>query len=404
MTLQSGKMYRPSDIAVDITGNCAFVVETFNHRISKWNYTPGATPPANFVFTLDAGQVTSITVTNGGTGYTVGDQVDISAPTLNIANPVNATAEVGTETAGVIDTVTVTEAGNGYDPNNLPTVTATTGGSGAILAAVVSTPWGSNGDGTTGKPGPIQSTTDDNFYRPTGIVLNGDELVVTDTFHNRLKRIKVSDGSVLGTVGTGGTGTGGDEFYYPTGIDISGTHIMIADENNHRCQAYTNAKPPVFVAISDQPTPKTFIIPRGVSYNTFNDDFYVSSARRGFLNQYDGDGQNFVAQFGEPGTDINVNSELFYPGGGHTLVAGDSLTAFANTRNNRIKNVNGTSITDNFSTNIDTPGTGDGEMYWPNSVIKFDDTGFYLLVANTRNHRVEVFDQNGVFKNNFGSP
>ena len=35
--LEPGKMYRPTDIAVDVVGDCVFVVEKFNNRISKWN-------------------------------------------------------------------------------------------------------------------------------------------------------------------------------------------------------------------------------------------------------------------------------------------------------------------------------------------------------------------------------
>ncbi|WP_075184668.1 hypothetical protein [Teredinibacter haidensis] len=52
--------------------------------------------------------VNSMTVTDGGSGYSVGDSVVING------DGVGATAEVGSETSGVIDIITITAAGSGY--------------------------------------------------------------------------------------------------------------------------------------------------------------------------------------------------------------------------------------------------------------------------------------------------
>ena len=49
MVLVAEKMYRPTDVAVDVATNSVYVVEQFNHRISKWDYTD-----MNYDFTLDA--------------------------------------------------------------------------------------------------------------------------------------------------------------------------------------------------------------------------------------------------------------------------------------------------------------------------------------------------------------
>lgn len=391
-------MYRPTAIAFDVTNDCVFVVEQFNNRISKWNYS-------GFTFTLDAGQVTSITVTNGGAGYSPGDQVDISAPTLNIADPVNALAVVGTETAGVIDTITVTNAGNGYDPNNLPTVTATTGGSGAILAAVVSTPWGNNGDGTTGEGAPVTSLTDNALYHPTGIVYDGTRLYVTDTLHNRFRLITPGTGVFTHSVGQGGSGV--DEFYHPAGIAVSegNTHIVIADELNHRAIVYDVGATPNTGTVMDSPTPVAFNRPHGVFFDITEDNFDIADSQTGVVSRYSTTGASFIAQTGTPGT---TGTKLFFPSSGQGLltVAG---TVFADTRNNTVKTIDGINIFVGEITgnNPTVAGTGDGEFYYPESVVSFDDANEYALVANTLNNRVEVFDGNGNvlgFENNFGSP
>lgn len=54
------------------------------------------------------GEVISVAVTDGGTGYSVGDAIVIAG------DGTGAVAEVGTETGGVIDTITVTAGGSGY--------------------------------------------------------------------------------------------------------------------------------------------------------------------------------------------------------------------------------------------------------------------------------------------------
>lgn len=393
--LIAGKMFRPSDLEVDIIGQRIYVVEKFNHRISKWDFTSGL-----FDFKLDAGQLTSVTVTDGGTGYNVGDPVDVSAPTLNIANPVNATAEVATETGNVIDTILVTESGNGYDPNNLPTVTATTGGSGAILAAVLSTPWGSNGDGTSGEPGPVVSTTDNFFDNPTGVTFDviAQRLFITDTHHHRVKVMDADDGSIITSVGQGGRGNG--DFYFPAHIAIndSCSFFVVADEFNHRAVKYNTAATPAFQSVLTSPTPKPFNHPHGVSYDQTEDEFMVADEVTGVISVYDLDATTFTTQIGTPRT--TGSDGLFFPSSGHGTSAATSLF-FANTRSNQIKSKTGATTLANELTD---PGTGDGQLYWPESCEVFTSTADYLIIANTLNNRVEAFDQTLTFQTSFGSP
>ncbi len=310
MVLDPGKMYRPTDIAVDIANDTVYVVEQFNHRVSKWDYTAGS-----FAFTLDSS-------------------------------------------------------------------------------------WGSNSDGTTGQPGTPESTTDNNFYRPTGIILNTTKLVVTDTFNHRIKIITPASGAVTNTVGSGGTGN--SNFYRPSGIDVSGSSIMIADERNNRCVSYSTADPPVFSSVSGAPSPKTFHTPRGVAFNSTDNQFKVFDAQNGVGNTYGVDGVTFSTQFGTPGNTISTVDELYAPSGGHGETSATE-TPFADTRNNSIKLVNGTTIT-NPTNDINTPGTGSGEMNLPASAIAFTDTANYILVANTLNHRVDVFDGTGTLQSTFGTP
>lgn len=106
----------------------------------------GTTFDSTFVFTVNAYapentqiiyKVASITVDNGGTGYSA-----ISTPTIEFSTPVGASAiraEVGNVTvvSGAITNVAVADQGDGYVSTATVGVTQGFGGSGAILTAVM---------------------------------------------------------------------------------------------------------------------------------------------------------------------------------------------------------------------------------------------------------------------------
>jgi len=77
------------------------------------------------------GQVTTLNITNGGTGYT-------TAPTLTIVgtNTGQATATC-TVLGGVIDTVTITNSGNGYTTTPIVTLSSSVGSAGVIIASIL---------------------------------------------------------------------------------------------------------------------------------------------------------------------------------------------------------------------------------------------------------------------------
>lgn len=335
MTLQAGKMYRPTDVAFDIANNIVYVVEQFNHRISKWNYTPGS-----FDFTLDAS-------------------------------------------------------------------------------------WGTNGDGTTGKSFPIGdgSSTDVGLYRPSGIVLDitNGLLYVTDTFHHRVRIITASDGEFTASVGSSGSGAA--NFHRPAGIAINatGSFVVIADEFNHRAVRYaTNGTTLITPTVLDDPTTGvglSFVRPHGVVFDVTDTSFNISDSQRGLISRYDDGSITFVDQFGTPGRTGRVpavnGTELFFPASGKGLLGGTTTTVFADTRNNNLKTLNGTTITittaDGTTPNAGTVGTGDGQLYWPESVSAFVDTANYVLAANTLNNRVETFSSDVAVLTaqspfNFGKP
>ena len=301
MVLVAGKMYRPTDVLIEPIANAAYVVEQFNHRISKWDYTPG-----DYTFILDV-------------------------------------------------------------------------------------TWGSNGDGTSGVGAPIGDggPTDNALYRPTGIAFDGTRLVVTDTLHNRIRTLNQGTGAFETSTGQGGSGVA--DFYRPTGIAVNDaqTVLVIADELNNRAVRYTVGATPSAPAVLTDPSATTglnFVRPHGVFFEGNLNLFNVTDTSRGLISTYASDGTgNIIGQYGTPGT---FGTRLFFPSSGHGQLSGTVESVFADTRNNIIKLATNQVIANTTGT---TAGTGNGQLYNPESVSAVVDIENYVLVANTRNHRVETY-------------
>ena len=76
------------------------------------------------------------------------------------------------------------------------------------------------------------------FYLPEGIVTDGTNLYVADTFNNEIRKVVIATGAVTTIAGmttsghADGTGTGAS-FSMPAGITMDGSTLYIADSHNH---------------------------------------------------------------------------------------------------------------------------------------------------------------------------
>lgn len=148
-------------------------------------------------------------------------------------------------------------------------------------------------------PNPYPSSILGEFYGPTdaAIGLNGVTYVV-DSMNNRVQRF-ASNGIVIDSFGSKGSGPGQFERPLSVSIDFSG-RVYVADTGNHRIQRFTAAGTYDTSFGSLGTGPGQFRLPSGVAVNNFNGDIYVVDAGNSRVQRLTSAG-TFVSQWGNLG-------------------------------------------------------------------------------------------------------
>ena len=296
MPLAPGKMYRATDIAVDVATNSVYVVEKFNHRISKWNYTDG-----NFDFVLDP-----TWGTNGdGTTGNGGPSGDGSPNDTALYHPSGIVFE-GTRLT-VTDTI----------HNRIRTITAATG---EFIDSV-----GQAGSGIT------------DFYHPAGIATNGTILVIADEINHRAIKYDVGDTPSSPALLPDPSG-GALSLIRPHGVifEVNTSSFDVADSVRSRISRYDN-------------TATTFTGQIGTPGTTGTDLFFPASGHgqlTGISATVFADTRNSILKHVEGNNIFNTNNtipgigdgELYFPESANSFTdAATNYVLAANTLNNRVE-------------------------------------------------------------------
>ena len=124
----AGVLINPS--ATELTWGSELLTNPDLTTNTDWTYTNGAAWNAAGEAWLYNGVISTVTVVNGGTGYTAGD-------VLTLADGTGGTVTVATEAGGVVQTVTVTTSGYGYSVATHATSGGTGGGNCTIGVATI---------------------------------------------------------------------------------------------------------------------------------------------------------------------------------------------------------------------------------------------------------------------------
>ena len=279
------------------------------------------------------------------------------------------------------------------------------------------------------------------FKSPSGISVHNDGTVfVADTGNHRIQ-VFHANGTFIFAFGSEGSGEG--NFSSPRGIDvtksspISRSKIVVADTGNHRIQVFHVNGTFDFAFGSEGSGNGNFSSPEGVATRRTGSDIAVADTGNHRIQVFDRSG-TFDFAFGSEGSG---NGQFLSPGGvgmyrnGYLVVAdtgnnrtqrflsngwfdrvigsngtgdgefvapqsvnvGWGLVTVADTGNNRTQLFGGVT----FDRSVGSEGSGDGQLLSPEGAA----TGAYsrTYVADTGNHRIQVFHSNGSFAFAFGS-
>jgi hypothetical protein len=310
MTLAPGKMYMPTDIAFGGAG-IVFVVEQFNHRISKWTYTQ-----PSYTFTLDATWGSNGDGTSGE-GAPIGD-------------------------GGVTDNGFYRPTGIAFDATNSRLyVTDTFHHRVRVLNSATGAFIESFG---------IGGTDLNSFYRPAGIAINAGTdtvLVIADEFNNRAVSYDVNAGSPNNpTVLADPSATTGLSFIRPHGVvfDVTPSEFNVTDSQRSVISSYNVAG-----VFQDQyGTPGTTPGNVNLFYPGSGDGVLGGTATTAFA-----DTRNNIIKAMTNGA-LSLTSGTSPGTGDGNLYWPESVTAFAdtvnyalvaNTRNNRIETYSSSAVT-----------------------------------------------------------
>lgn len=157
---------------------------------------------------VDSQISTPLTISDGGSGYLIGDEVVFDPP----PNGITATGVVDGEAAGVITSINVTDVGSGY--TSAPNVTVTSlAGTGAIITAAVTLNFSMDQDVFVND---VEFTPED--FRPGG----GGILRLYFSFAGTTTVKVMNNGNFKGFLNADNTNTISDNGYYRFDIDVEG--------------------------------------------------------------------------------------------------------------------------------------------------------------------------------------
>jgi sugar lactone lactonase YvrE len=233
------------------------------------------------------------------------------------------------------------------------------------------------------------STREGEFYRPFGVaVTENSELLVSDTYNNRVQVFDLNTGSFINKIGAAGI-TGG-QYNQPADLYCLNGDVVIADSSNSRLQRSTVAG-----AYIEQLRPDTSLLttqPVRIAIDSKNRKVFVLDREDGSITVLNLEGE-VIQVIGSSGAGKN---QFYLPEG--LAVDNRGYLFVADTGNARIQMVapDGT-----FVKNWGVYGSGDGQFFKPSSVA-LDSSDNYLFIADREKNRIQKFDTDGNFISGWG--
>ena len=221
------------------------------------------------------------------------------------------------------------------------------------------------------------------FNEPWGVAVNErNEIAVTDRFNHRVQ-IFDSDGSFLRSFGRKGNQEG--ELNEPTGIVFHNDNIVVVDRSNHQVQVFSAQGQFLHRFGGEGNLDHQLNLPLGLSVD-YEGNFIVGDRRNKSIKIFSSRGR-FLRKIGTP-TSFTLPFHC---------IQYNNYFIVSDFNENRLKFFDKEL---GFVYEFGESGNEDGEFYGTNclSVNKAE----HLMVCDSFNHRVQVFEMNGEFVTKFG--
>jgi DNA-binding beta-propeller fold protein YncE len=232
------------------------------------------------------------------------------------------------------------------------------------------------------------------FNAPRGVAYdpNNNRIIVADNWGKYRIQVFDSNGNFLFKFGSKVFDDGGIEKHkFPTGVayDPNNNRIIVADYDDHRIQVFDSNGNFLFKFGSFGFGDGEFRFPTGVAYDPNNNRIIVTDTLNYRIQVFDSNG-NFLFKFGREGFgEFHAPIGVAYdPNNNRIIVTGSKTVFVAGIYRIQVFDSNG-----NFLFKFGSGGSGDGEFNDPIGVA-YDPNNNRIIVADTANHRIQVFSPN----------
>ena len=253
-----------------------------------------------------------------------------------------------------------------------------------------------------GTIGTVSESGSDNahFDWPIGVTVDSNKIYVADINNHRIQIFNITTNAYLATIGTGSEGSGNGEFKAPSNVDVdSNGNIYVSEYRNHRVQKFNSS----YAYVSTMGVTNVPYLTTAAHYNkptglaTTDDGGLIiveQKGRRVIKINPDGSQAWAVGVAGVRGDDAQHFTELY----GVDVAEDGRIYVTEDWPNHRIHILNANGTHNSFFGS--GYGTDNDQFNGPRDVA-FDSNG-NIYVADTNNHRVQIYDSNHNYLSTIG--
>ena len=221
-----------------------------------------------------------------------------------------------------------------------------------------------------------------------------DNVWMLDKTNERIQKLSPNGEPLAswGPAGTDGTGPAAWNIVFKGGLGVGGGAVYMVDTANHRVVKYdSEGRYQGQLGTPGQAgnAPGQFASPQGVDVDG-SGNVYVADNRNDRIQQFD-PGGNFVRQVGSSGRNPG---ELNHPYDVDVDPTGDIYVA--DNQNNRVQKFDGAS--GSYERSYGEQGEGPGQLQHPRGVVVTPNPPHDVVVTDTVNDRVQIFNQGGTVR------